>query len=149
MSPLIGVIGVILGLEHMSAISPREGMNERSEKALRLFASAAARVYRDRIYRMVIFGSRARGDATLRSDLDVAVVLSECHVDHYREKMTLADLAYEAIMETGVHVQPWPISIAEWRDPETHHNPNLVRAMRRDGLAIEGGHVSGPIFQGA
>jgi antitoxin ChpS len=124
-------------------------MNGLAWEALQLFVSAATRAYRGRVDKFVVFGSRARGDPTDGSDLDVAVVLLDPHVDHYREKMGLADLAYDAIVETGVHLQPWPISLAEWRDPETHTNPSLVRAMRRDGLVIEGEYVPRAVFQGA
>jgi len=126
----------------------REGMTENAKTALRLFADAVGRAYGDRLKGLVVFGSRARGSASSRSDLDVAVIMTDERIDRYREKMALADIAYDAIVETGIHVQPWPVSSDEWLHPQNHTNPTLVRAMRRDGRSVEGGDVSGPVFQG-
>ena len=50
----------------------------------------------------------------------------------------LADIEYDVIVDTGIEPQGWPISESEWRNPELHENPPLVRAMRRDGRPIEG-----------
>ncbi len=82
------------------------------------------------------FGSRARGEASLVSDLDVAVILDDV-VDRYRDIMALDDIAYDAIVETGEEVHPWPVSVDEWENPEKTRNPALIRAMRRDGLSAE------------
>ncbi len=101
-----------------------------------MFADAVRRAYGDRLKGLVVFGSRARGDASPDNDLDVAVILAG-DVDLYGEKTALADLAYDAIVETGVHVQAWPVSTDEWQDPEKHSNPFLVRAMRRDGTSVQ------------
>lgn len=58
-------------------------------------------------------------------------------VDLYGEKTALADLAHDANVQTGIHLQAWPVSSDEWQDPEKHGNPFLVQAMRRDGLSLE------------
>jgi predicted nucleotidyltransferase len=131
------------------ATTEREGMTETARAALRLFADAVRRAYGDRLEGLVVFGSRARGSASARSDLDVAVILADERIDRHREKMALADLAYDAIVETGLHVQPWPVSSDEWRHPRSHANPSLVRAMRRDGRSVEEEDVSGTVFQSA
>lgn len=131
------------------ATTGREGMTENARAALRLFADAVRSAYGDRLKGLVVFGSRARGSASTRSDLDVAVILADERIDRYREKMALADLAYDAIVETGLHVQPWPVSSDEWQHPQSHANPSLVRAMRRDGRIVEDADVSGPVFQSA
>jgi predicted nucleotidyltransferase len=130
----------------MAATRGHEGISEAAATALRLFAVALSAAYGERLGGLVVFGSRARGDATSRSDLDVAVILNEEFIDRYREKMALADIAYEAILETGVEVQPWPLTMAEWRDPANAPNPSLIRAMQRDGRRVDAadtiGHVS-------
>ncbi len=115
----------------------REGVTDTARVALRLFADAVRRAYGDRLKGLVVFGSRARGDASPDSDLDVAVILSGESIERYQELMALADIAYDAIVETGIEVQPWAVSSGEWDDPEKHTNPYLVRAMRRDGLSVE------------
>ena len=54
------------------------------------------------------------------------------------DRNLLSDIAYEAIVETYVDVHAIPIFWKEWEDPEQHRNPDFVRAIRRDGIAIEG-----------
>jgi predicted nucleotidyltransferase len=105
-------------------------------KALSAFASSVRRHYGSRLAGLFLFGSRARGDHTPESDADVAVILNE-DLDFWREKMALADLSYDVILEFGADVQGWPIRRTEWLDPARHRNPALVRAMQRDGKPIE------------
>ena len=105
--------------------------------ALAEFAAAIRRHYKDRLLGLYLFGSRARGDHTPESDVDVAVILADSRMDFWREKMALADLAYEPIAASGVHVQGWPVERSAWDQPDTHRNPSLIRAMRRDGKVID------------
>lgn len=105
-------------------------------KALALFADAIRGAYGDRLAALYLFGSRARGDHEPHSDADVAVVLVDEDWRYMPEKMRLADLACDVIVETGVHVQGWPVSGKTWRDPAKHHNPGLIRNMKRDARAM-------------
>jgi predicted nucleotidyltransferase len=107
------------------------------EGALREFVRAVRRTYGDRVKGIYLFGSRARGDHTADSDADVAVVLADGDWRIWDEKMRLADIEYDIIVDTGVEPQGWPVSESEWRNPELHDNPPLVRAMRRDAKKIE------------
>ena len=108
------------------------------ESATRDFVREVRNAYGDRVKGVYLFGSRARGDATSESDVDVAVVLADGVWRAFDEKMRLADIEYDIIVGTGIEPQGWPISESEWRNPELHENPPLVRAMRRDGRPIEG-----------
>jgi antitoxin ChpS len=105
-------------------------------KAIAAFASAIRRHYGTRLVGLYLFGSRARGDHTPESDADVAVILNEQEFDFWREKMTLADIAYDVILQYVADMQGWPIRLTEWLDPTRHRNPRLVRAMKRDGQVI-------------
>ena len=102
------------------------------ERALRDFARAVERTYGDRLRGIYLFGSRARGDHTPESDADIAIVLANGDWRRWDETMRIADLEYETIVATGAEPQGWPVSEREWMHPELHHNPALVRAMRRD-----------------
>ena len=106
-------------------------------RALHEFVRAVRRTYGDRVKGIYLFGSRARGDHTADSDADVAVVLADGNWRVWDEKMRLADIEYDIIVDTGVEPQGWPVSESEWRNPELHDNPPLVRAMRRDAKSIE------------
>ena len=120
---------------HPGIVAPK--LNDPAvEQALAEFAIAVRGRYGDRLQGLYLFGSRARGDHTPNSDVDVAVVLDDREWNFWHEKMVLADLAYEPIAAHGIHVQGWPVASSAWREPETHRNPSLIRAMRRDGRVI-------------
>ena len=121
-------------------ITDSHSTDEAVERALADFVAAIRRHYGERLLGLYLFGSRARGDHAPDSDVDVAVVLADSKIDFWREKMALADLAFEPIAASGIHVQGWPVASSAWDEPETHHNPSLIRAMRRDGRAID--HVA-------
>jgi predicted nucleotidyltransferase len=101
------------------------------------FARVVMATYRDRLSSIYLFGSRARGDHTRDSDTDIAVVLADRGFDFWTEKMRLADIEYDLIVETGAEPQGWPVRECEWLNPDRHRNPELIKAMKRDGRRIE------------
>lgn len=107
------------------------------EAALRRFAADLRRHYGDRLKGLYLFGSRARGDYEPFSDADVAVVLEDEDWELVGEVRQLARLAHDVLIETGVEVQGWPVSLAAWGEPARHPEPALVKAMRRDAKPIE------------
>jgi uncharacterized protein len=94
------------------------------------FRAALDEMYGDRIERVVLYGSRARGDAQPDSDYDVAVFLKELP-DRWPELDRLAKLRVELIDETGAFfdVFPYPAAAYAERSP-------LMREIRRDGLEL-------------
>jgi predicted nucleotidyltransferase len=116
-----------------------EGLTPAFRRALDLFGQAARTAYGDTLVRLVLFGSRSRGEARSDSDIDVAVVLRELR-DRRADRDRLANLAYDAIVETYLDIQTVPVSLDEWEHPEHHTNPALIRAIKRDGVAVESSH---------
>jgi len=111
------------------------GVTPSVAAALRTFEAGVRDLYGPHLVKLVLFGSRARADAKADSDIDIVVVLD--HIDDRAvERNRLADIAYEAIVEHSLEIQAWPIARAEWLDPTQHRNPELVRAMKRDGLEL-------------
>jgi uncharacterized protein len=70
------------------------------DAVLRRFKAALDALYGDEIDRVVLFGSRARGDAHAESDYDVAVFLKSLP-DRWKELDRLADLRMEFLDQTG------------------------------------------------
>lgn len=97
---------------------------------LRRFQAALNEVYGSQIERVVLFGSRARGEAQPESDYDVAVFLKELP-DIWRERRRLADLRVDFIDNTGAFFDAKPYQAAAWQD----HTP-LMSEIRRDGLIL-------------
>ncbi len=101
-----------------------------ADPVLARFRRALDGMYGDRLDRVVLFGSRARGDARPDSDYDVAVFLREID-DRDAELNRLADLSTDVINETGefVHAMAYRASAYDERTP-------LMREIRREGIDL-------------
>ena len=79
-----------------------------TDPILKRFRAALDEIYGDRLERVVLFGSRARGDAGEASDYDIAVFLKDLKEGdlntRWRELDRLADLRGTAA-RLGVRVQ--------------------------------------------
>ncbi|WP_244068239.1 nucleotidyltransferase domain-containing protein [Bradyrhizobium sp. Ce-3] len=117
-----------------------------AQRTLVLFGHAARAAYGDGLVKLVLFGSRSRAGARWDSDIDIAVVLRDLP-DRRADRDRLADLAYDAIVETSLDIQTVPVSLDEWEHPEQHTSPALIRAIKRDGVVVEAGHDPRPAEQ--
>lgn len=99
------------------------------DPVLSRFRAALDRVYGERVERVVLFGSRARGDARPDSDYDVAVFLKDL-TDRWEEVDRIADIASDIMEETGAFVHAMPYRAETYRDrtPLMHE----VRGEGRD-----------------
>lgn len=84
----------------------------------------------------VLFGSRARQTHHADSDADVAVLLRGGHQPFLKTKLDMADLAFDVLLETGVRVQPLPVWLDEWENPEHYANPTLLANIAREGVRL-------------
>ena len=91
---------------------------------------ALTAMYGDNIDRIVLFGSRARGDAREDSDYDVAVFLKDL-VDRAAERRRLSELRFSVMEETGqfLDIKAFPADAYERRIP-------LMWEVRKDGLPL-------------
>lgn len=85
------------------------------------------------VHRVVLFGSRARGDADVFSDMDVLVVLDGACDEEARS--AVSDCAWEAGFEYGIVVVPIVYARDEWENGPERHSL-LARAVEREGIAI-------------
>jgi antitoxin ChpS len=115
----------------------RPPTEDEVRRALARFAQDARRHYGSRLKGLYLFGSRARGDHEPDSDADVAVILEDGPWKYRDERRALSDLTYDRLINDGVEIQTIPIAASEWTDPQSHHNPSLVRSMKRDARCPE------------
>lgn len=101
-----------------------------ADPVLTRFRAALDEIYGDQIDRVVLFGSRARGDAHSDSDYDVAVFLKELP-DRWRELDRLADLRVWFLDETGTFFDAKPYPAAAYRE----RSP-LMHEIRREGVDL-------------
>jgi predicted nucleotidyltransferase len=78
-----------------------------ADPVLKRFRAALDTLYGDRIERVVLFGSRARGDARDDSDYDVAVFLKGL-ADRWQEVDRIVPLVTDILYEEGAFIQAMP-----------------------------------------
>ena len=100
------------------------------DPVLTRFRAALDAAYGDRLSRVVLFGSRARGDARPESDYDVAVFLTEMD-DRWAEFDRLSIIETSIIEQTGavVHAMPYLAGADRERSP-------LMHELRREGREL-------------
>ena len=101
-----------------------------NDPILKRFKAALQEIYGDRIDRVILFGSRARGDARPDSDYDIAIFLKEIP-DIWKERHRLADLRVDLIDETGAFFDAKPYPTTAYRD-----RTPLMHEIRQDGLDL-------------
>ena len=97
---------------------------------LRRFRAELNKVYGDKIERVVLFGSRARGDARPDSDYDIAVFLNEL-TNFDKEAGRIAEIEIDILNDAGAVINTMPFSAGA-------HNrrTGLMRELRREGLDL-------------
>ena len=105
-------------------------MTTTIDPVMRRFRAALDEAYGDRIERVVLFGSRARGDARPDSDYDVAVFLKDMD-DRWRESGVLAEIETKILMDEGAVINALPLEEGSYRERTI-----FMHELRRDGLDL-------------
>ena len=94
------------------------------------FREALVKLYGDRLDRVVLFGSRARGDAHPDSDYDVALFLRGFH-DRWTEMDRIVPVVTDILYDQGafIHAMPYRAGADRERTP-------LMHEIRREGLDL-------------
>lgn len=106
------------------------GMATANPLVLAKFRAALDELYGKRIERVVLFGSRARGDARDDSDYDIAVFLRNLD-DRWAESEKIAVVATDVLDATGavIHAMPYRAGSYQERTP-------LMHELRREGIDL-------------
>ena len=82
--------------------------------------------------RMVVFGSRARGEANPKSDMDLFIEVSDLNADIRRQIQTAA---WEVSLENGVMISTFVASSYAINHSLLAANP-LLKSIEMDGVVI-------------
>jgi antitoxin ChpS len=108
-------------------------MTKRKIKsALRKLAAASQRHYGARFQgiHFIAPDSEMENEET-EPDAEVVVVLADGDWQFMTEKLQLAGLAFDILLETEVYIRAWPMAISSWRDPKSHRDPAFVQDLKR------------------
>jgi predicted nucleotidyltransferase len=104
--------------------------NERA--ALEVFATKLREQFDDRVVRIVLFGSKARGDSDSESDIDVLVVVDN---GDWRFRDALALVAFEPMIEYDVVLSPLIVDTDDYAWWQEHHAP-IYRHISAEGVEL-------------
>ena len=105
-------------------------MNPEERAILDRFRLALDEAFGDRIERVILFGSRARGDADPESDYDVAVFIRD-HGSAWDENSRLADITTKIMLETGAIINAIPLLEGSYGQ-----RTMFMHEVRKDGVEL-------------
>lgn len=113
--------------------APTEARLRANEQAaITAYIDRIRRRFPDRILAVVLFGSKARGDAHLESDLDL-LVLVDGETSEFRSN--LWEVASDISLDYDVVLSPRVVGQARWRQMREMRLP-LYRDIIADGIAL-------------
>jgi predicted nucleotidyltransferase len=85
-----------------------------------------------RVYRMVLFGSRAKGTAKKGSDMDVLVVVDKRNA---KSRDMILDVASRISLSSGILVSPLVLSKEEFAR-EIDYGTHLAKVVSSEGIVL-------------
>lgn len=105
-------------------------MDKKDLKIIKSFRALVSQ--KVKIHELRVFGSRARGDATWESDLDILVIVD--HLDHSIER-EISDCAWEAGFKDGIVVVPIVFSRDTWENSPQRYSL-FAQSIKKEGILI-------------
>ncbi len=81
-----------------------------------------------RIVHVILYGSRARGDARPDSDWDIAVFIKGRQSPH--DRRTLSDIGFDLMMESGQHFHAMGVDASR-----SLEDSSFLKNVHEDGIA--------------
>ncbi|MFM7602050.1 MAG: nucleotidyltransferase domain-containing protein, partial [Pseudanabaena sp.] len=105
--------------------------NKRLSDLLIELKASLVKLYGDRLFSLILFGSQARGEATPDSDIDVMAVLND-PVNVAEEIYRTSDIRYHFLNEYGELVSIIPTAKSAFLDSAI----SFIRVVKREGIEL-------------
>ena len=102
----------------------------RDNPILAKFRAALNELYGERIERVVLYGSRARGDAKPDSDYDIAVFIKDPGT-FTDDSERLAAITTDILLDAGAVISATPFPAGAYRE-----RTGFMHELRKDGLDL-------------
>ena len=103
---------------------------------LREVRNASERLYGDKLNKIILYGSYARGDNTEESDIDIMIILN-CDADEVKELRSLtSEMASDISLEQGVFLSIL-LRDKKYFEDNLHFLP-FYQNIAREGVAVYG-----------
>ena len=109
-------------------------MNDKLQSVLSQYIEKIKAIYTDRLVRVILYGSYARGDNTSDSDIDVMILVEEDAATVQSQNEDLIFMTYDFNMEFGLDIQPFARS-KEFFDYWAEAHP-FYRNVCKEGITL-------------
>ena len=107
-------------------------MNELSTNIITQFKSIIYGLYGEKLSKIILFGSYARGEQKENSDIDFLVVLKGKDISVFREIEKINNSVYNMILETGKIISFVPVA-----EEKFETSPNFFYTqVKKEGIAV-------------
>jgi predicted nucleotidyltransferase len=106
-------------------------VSDRLKRILSELRSRLSELYGDRLERLVLYGSHARGDARVESDIDVLVVLKGT-VRRWEESRRTSEIRADISLRNNTVISCMYVSANDYQKDDEP----LLTNVRREGIAV-------------
>ena len=116
----------------MSAFGPPDYLTAPERAAVQAFLQRLLDNYRHVVQRMVLFGSKARGDSEPDSDIDILIIVNK---ESWPLRDAISVIAARASLEYGVLIGPRVIGWERWQRMQRERF-SLYENVVREGIPL-------------
>jgi predicted nucleotidyltransferase len=111
---------------------PIQSFSNQEERAIQTFIAQVKDHFGDAINTIILYGSKARGDALVDSDIDLLIVIKS---DDWKVRNQISDISSRISLEFDVLVSPHIISLSNWQ--EMSEDPlSFYKNIFREGIPL-------------
>ncbi len=96
------------------------------------FKKTVSELYGQRLVKVVLYGSYARGDFHEESDVDFLIVLSDAKVKTFKELRLMNDILYDWQLKNDILVSHHPLSLSQYEKAESF----FLKNVKKEGIEI-------------
>jgi predicted nucleotidyltransferase len=109
-----------------------QGLKAHEQQAVSDFVDRLRQYHPKRVLQTILFGSKARGDSTPESDIDILIIVDD---EDWRFSHAISDLAADVSLEYDVLIGPRVIGRERW-ERMTRRRSGLYRAVAAEGIPL-------------
>ena len=106
--------------------------HQNKKEILDLFVKTLKEKFRDKIDRIILFGSVARGEDKESSDIDVLLITN---YDSFKMQRLVSDIVVDILLKTGVYVSVKVLSYEEYNFLK-EINSSFYKSILSEGVVI-------------
>lgn len=110
----------------------KQRLQPNDQRAVSEFVDLLQRHHQERVLQTVLFGSKARGDSTPWSDIDILIIVGQ---EDWRLSHAISDLAADVSLEYDVLIAPRVIGRERW-ERMTDLRFGLYRNIVAEGIPL-------------